>query len=208
VQFKEAGLKDNAPGPLDALIGAFIPGDAEGVILQLDASINENHSFSSNITEHPIENNSVISDHVILRPRLLHIEGTVTDTPVQFLSVLTTGSLGNVGGQSLSPSLQSWQTLLHLWIDRIPFDVVTGKDFYKNMIIRTVNSQANAMIGRQNKFSIELQQLQIVETDVDFNENSILATDAELGYLSNQIPSATAILQATAFLTLIGLDLI
>ena len=206
VQFRVAGaiVTTNA---LEALLGEFLPADTSSILLELDASIREDHTLTAESTDLPIETGSVISDHIILRPRTLTIESTVSDSPVQYLSALSTGSVGNWGGQKLSSSLEAWRTLTTIWFDRVPFDVVTGRDYYKNMIITSLTSPASAKIGRQTRFTANLKQLQIVTKEFEFNQNSVLATDAELGYLSNQIPSAVTIAQATAFAALIGLQL-
>jgi len=158
-KFQVAGTK-NTKDLLEAFLGDFIPGEAEGVILELDATITQNHVLTSEVTEHPLDDNTSFSDHIILRPRQLSIEGTITDTPVQFLSVFQTGTIGNIFGGKLQPSLESWQTLVNeLWYSRTPFDIVTSKDFYKNVVPISISSARNNKTGRQNRFMMEVKYL-------------------------------------------------
>lgn len=50
--------------------------------LQIDATLNEIHSAQAEVTEHPVEQGSDISDHVRPKPVELKIEGVVSDTPL------------------------------------------------------------------------------------------------------------------------------
>ena len=88
-KFQVAGTK-NTKDLLEAFLGEFIPGEAEGVILELDATISQNHTLESEVTEYPLDDNTSFSDHIILKPRRYSVEGTITDTPVVFLSAIQT----------------------------------------------------------------------------------------------------------------------
>src|SRR4051812_43565615 len=49
----------------------------------VDVSISEKHSLSAAVTEHPVESGSNITDHVRPEPRVIQIEGLVTNHPVE-----------------------------------------------------------------------------------------------------------------------------
>lgn len=104
-----------------------------GIIIP-DVVISEKHSDTLEITEHPVEVGAAISDHAYRRPSEVVMEvgfsggGSLLD----FASNLTaTGVLG------LSPS-EVYENIITLQRDRIPFDVVTGKRIYQNMLLRNV----------------------------------------------------------------------
>ena len=114
-----------------------------GIIIP-DVVITEKHTDALEITEHPVEQPTnagasgdgagYISEHAFRRPSEVVMEtgfsggGSLLD----FASNLTaTGLLG------LSPQ-QTYQELLDLQESRIPFDVVTGKRLYSNMLIRAL----------------------------------------------------------------------
>lgn len=73
----------------------------------LDATVSEDYSAPIEITTHPVEEGSDISDHVILRPQKLKIEGKITETPFDIGSQAA-GVVSSVAasiGQSLGGAL-------------------------------------------------------------------------------------------------------
>lgn len=111
-------------------IGVFIP----------SVVVSEKHSDALEITEHPVEKpttnsaSGFIADHAYKRPSEVIMEcgfeggGSLLD----FASNLTaTSVLGK------SPK-EIYQELLRLQSDRVPFDVITGKRVYSNMLIRSL----------------------------------------------------------------------
>lgn len=110
-----------------------------------DVVVSEKHSDALEITEHPVEvptntgddssGAGYIADHAYRRPSEVTMEvgfsggGSLLD----FLNTSAAGiSLG------LSPR-EVYQNLIDLQRLRQPFDVVTGKRQYKNMLIRTLD---------------------------------------------------------------------
>ncbi|RYF12580.1 MAG: hypothetical protein EOO40_00925 [Deltaproteobacteria bacterium] len=53
-----------------------------GCVLQFDACLNEAHSRTSEPTNNPVEDGSVISDHIIVTPFELSFTGIITDDPL------------------------------------------------------------------------------------------------------------------------------
>lgn len=111
-------------------IGIFVP----------SVVVSEKHSDALEITEHPVEKpttnsaSGFVADHAFKRPSEVTMEcgfsggGALLD----FASDLTaTGLLGK------SPQ-ETYQELLRVQSDRIPFDVITGKRVYNNMLIRAI----------------------------------------------------------------------
>jgi len=161
VKFVEAGA-DVSVDPLAALLGDYadLLGDEGTTILELDCSIDEGHDLSSQVTLNEVEQGYEITDNYKTNPQRLSLTGEVTDSPVQYLSVITTGvgSLGNIFGE-LSKSINSWFILKELWLSGTPFDIVTGLDLYKNMVIERLSVPKNSGIGRTLRFDAELVQV-------------------------------------------------
>lgn len=109
-------------------------------IMVPDVVVSEKHSDVLEITEHPVEkpttgsDSGYIADHAYKRPSEVTMEcgfaggGALLD----FASTLTSTSI-----LGLSPK-ETYQQLLKLQSDRLPFDVVTGKRTYSNMLIRSL----------------------------------------------------------------------
>lgn len=118
-------------------IGLFIP----------NVVLSENHTDVLEITEHPVERPTstgdgssgvgVVADHAYRRPSEVVMEvGFSSGGSLLDAGFLDTSSLGI--SIELSPK-EVYKKLLELQRSRQPFDVVTGKRQYKNMLIRILD---------------------------------------------------------------------
>lgn len=96
--------------------------------------VSEKHSDTLEITEHPVETGAPVSDHAYKRPSEVVMEVGFAGGG-SLLDFIDTSSLGLTLG--LSPK-ETYQQILDLQTSRIPFDVVTGKRLYSNMLIRSI----------------------------------------------------------------------
>ena len=74
-----------------------------GCILQFDACINEQHGRDCQVTTNPVEDGSVISDHIVVQPLSLMLTGVVSDTPLYDAKRFLTQSIGNAASTLLPP---------------------------------------------------------------------------------------------------------
>lgn len=96
--------------------------------------ISEKHSDTLEITEHPVETGAPVSDHAYKRPSEVVMEVGFSGGG-SLLDFIDTSSLGLTLGLS---TRETYQQILDLQASRIPFDVVTGKRLYSNMLIRAI----------------------------------------------------------------------
>ncbi|MEI2684622.1 phage baseplate protein [Erwinia aphidicola] len=97
--------------------------------------ISEKHSDILEITEHPVEDKAPVADHAFRRPSELVMEvGFAGGGSLLDIASSLTGS----GLLGLSPA-ETYDELLVLQRSRVPFDVMTGKRIYKNMLIRVLD---------------------------------------------------------------------
>lgn len=167
-----------APTPLLASIPPF----------SLDCSITEKHSRESPPTEFEIENGQTVSDHIIIKPFALKIQGLITDTPLSALQGLIVAGAGlasslalskNPGvltkataGLALSPALSglfdssksvaAYQTLIQLQNLKLPLTVITSLFRYNNMFIRSLSAPRDNKTGKTLVFDLDLIQLLLV----------------------------------------------
>jgi len=212
VKFIEGGMSEAVlkTDPLAALFGDYYEdwiGGPDGLIVELDASLSETHELTASTSQHPIEDGSLVSDNYTPHPQRLTIEGTITDTPVQYLSAVTSGmgGLGSVTNWAgiMPTSINAWLLLKALWKSGAPFDVSTGFDLYKSMTITRLVVPRSAKIGRQLLFTAELEQKLILKKESMKPGEDLLTTEKDLGYLTHQIPDAVSILAAAVFIALI-----
>jgi len=120
-----------------------------GTIL-VDATVREVHERSSNITDHPIENGGFITDHVYENPRIVTVEGEVTDSPVMFFSIL--------GGVS-NRSIEAFDQLNALYETRDIVTLVTGLKSYSDMVIESLRFPKDQRTGGRLQFTAQFKQV-------------------------------------------------
>lgn len=168
------------------------PVKAQIGVMQLDVSISEAHSFTAQVSQSAIEDGSNIADHITLSPFKLSLTGQVSDTPLTFLSSLIgTGvgavtdvvgdSLGGIGKTAAAAGVGSiggliqgtpkdprdaFKYLRELYDNRIPFTVITALSRYDSMVISSLNIPRNSTVAKSFNFTIDLEQVTIVQSSV------------------------------------------
>jgi|WetSurMetagenome_2_1015567.scaffolds.fasta_scaffold297749_2 hypothetical protein len=206
-------------GLLGAVLGSqqkvqFIQNQTN-TLIQLDASIKEDHTRESSPTEFPIENGNTVSDHVILKPFNLSITGIITDTPIgdtknlltEVATTLTSSLLPPLGvvaagagfalfkalSNSSSPSVAAYGQLLQLQANAQPFDVLTTLYRYPSMWIKNISAPRDSETGKALIFTVQLTQLILVtpqSVNVQIFANPGLAANkADLGQQGLGIPN-------------------
>jgi len=132
-------------------IGSF----EAGGFVELDCSLSENHVFSAEVTEHPVEIGGDISDNVKQNPDEVTITGIVTNYPAQWLA-----SLSTIPGRAETAleQLRSMKALGKL------VDVVTGLREYSSMIISRVEAPRSAGVGDAVQVTVTLRNVQVVQS--------------------------------------------
>lgn len=108
-------------------------------------TIEEIASDDLEITQHPVQQGAAITDHAYSKPSSVAVKIAFDDEE--------------------APLSETYANLLKLQSDREPFDVVTGKRSYKNMLIKSL-SQTNDM-ATENILSINLQMQEVFITSVE-----------------------------------------
>lgn len=174
----------------------FFPFNEEGEALApliAQAVIEEVHDDELVITEHPIEQGAAISDHSYKRPAELVISCGWSNSPsapggLIGLAVGVGAAVGGRAGQAIAilsqapATLQAaqsilsgnssdqvraiYQQLLDLQNSRIPFDVLTGKRAYRNMMFKRLRTATNRETENSMILVAHCQEVLIVSTRI------------------------------------------
>lgn len=126
----------------------------------LDAVISEAHVYNSRVTNYPIEDGRIISDHIINDPDTLQLTGLVSDTPLSFLA-------------PFNRSVNAFNTIVEIHNRRERITVVTGIKVYTDMVITSFQVPRNLQSGQSLTFVIDLQKILIDSSvRVILNNNS------------------------------------
>jgi hypothetical protein len=146
-------------------------------------TIEEVHDDEMEITEHPVEQGAAIADHAYKRPARLRLHARWSNspsvsTPFEGLAAGVGGTFSTaqalIAGNAESQARDTYAKLLKLQVERVPFDVVTGKRSYRDMLIRGLTVSTNKELEHTLDAVINLQQVLITTT-----QTFALATPAE-----------------------------
>lgn len=95
------------------------------------------------ITQHPVQYGSSITDNAFLKPAIVTVRVIFDDTE--------------------APLAETYEKLRKLQSDRIPFDVITGKRVYRNMLARSLSQTTDFATENILDITIELQEIIVVQ---------------------------------------------
>ncbi|CAK9884238.1 MAG: hypothetical protein XXXJIFNMEKO3_00620 [Candidatus Erwinia impunctatus] len=133
--------------------------------------VSEKHSDLLEITEHPVEKpttgsaSGFVADHAYKRPSEVVMECGFAGGG-SLLDFFDTSQFGVSLG--LSPK-ETYQKLLDLQLSRVPFDVVTGKRVYKNMLMKSIEVTTDKATENVLSCVITLREVIISHTFTESN---------------------------------------
>lgn len=162
--------------------------------VQLDTVTIEDHDNSVLITKNPVEDGVDITDHAIIQPKLLFIQGAVTDTPLgaaafgQLVDSVTS-LFGTTTPTNGTRSQNAYNLMLALMEAREPFEVSTKLRTYNNMLmtsLKTVQDKDSSRIVLLNMvfeeiITTESATINLTEADVSAEIGKSITPTVERG---------------------------
>lgn len=116
--------------------------------VELDASIDEVHTSSNEVTRFPVEVGVDITDHVRRQPESLVIHGISTDHPLSAGGAFRTGR-----------SLETYGDLLTMMDEAQLISVVTSLRQYQNMVIESMVVPRDSKRGKAVEMTLTLTEV-------------------------------------------------
>lgn len=120
-------------------------------IVTFDTMITEEHKYNARVTNYPVEDGTIVSDHILKLPDVIVLSGLVTDTPLNIFA-------------SFNRSILAFQQLVNIFENRQIVQVTTGIKVYQNMAITSLDVPRNIRTGQTLTFNITLQQINFDDT--------------------------------------------
>jgi len=113
--------------------------DADGnTIFIFDASLGEAHDTTGELTDHPVEDGSVVTDHFVKRPFELTITGLITNTPSDAQVEAVAIALAEAG--IIDTRVRAtYGVMLEVFEAGRPLTIDTGLRVYENMVLTAVS---------------------------------------------------------------------
>lgn len=163
-------------------------------VIDFDATLQEQHTISVAITQHPIESGSTITDHVRPNPDTLTLEFFITNTPITIfgatvegkrypklgmeqvaetpigaLAAALPGGLIPAGGLLFSKNFDRvsavYEALKKLAKAGTLVTVYTSIRKYENFLIESVTAPKSAQSGNAIAFSVSIREIRVVSTE-------------------------------------------
>ena len=141
--------------------------------IELDASLSESHQFDSEVTQYPVEDGSVITDHIQNRPDKLTINGFVSNTPVRLFSSVAIDLVRTSGNSGRFDALE------RIHRERVLVDIVTPLKSYTDMAMESLTVPRNAAIGDTLEFSATFIKVVKVSSELVTGENLLDVNGAQ-----------------------------
>lgn len=126
----------------------------------LDLVETEEHSMTSEITEHPVEDGSDISDNIRIKPRELTLTNAiVSNTPIGTVATDDTRILGET---LPPPAMDAYRRLEQIWLARSTVTVVTNLKKYESMALETLTIPQEAKNAGGLVFTAHFKEVRIV----------------------------------------------
>jgi hypothetical protein len=140
----------------------------------MDAVINETHTLTNTITEHPVEKGGDISDHIRPEPDEITMQCVISNTPLstsqqsravrlgEYTLTTTNVERGQIGDmQGLAAS--AWKNLKKLRTEGVVVTVSTTLEDYTSMAIKSITVPRSAKNYDALEFTISFKKIVIVQ---------------------------------------------
>lgn len=130
----------------------------------VDALVNETHTFSSEITDHPIESGGMIVDHVYQMPFVLSIDGIISNTPMSLVGLTAYDSaMRYFSGNTNNIAHTAFEKIEKLFAERKAATIVTSLKTYKDMVLENLTIERGRGNQDSLRFSCSARQLRIID---------------------------------------------
>jgi len=174
-------------------------------VIQLEASISETHRRAADLTEHPVEFGSDVTDHIRFRARELDITGIISNTPIQLLASLT--RLPSVpAGDPGSRAEDAFQELEDIMEAGSLCTIATTLKTYTDMALVALATPRDAQRGNIAELQMTWREVRFAETlkvAAPTPMSPVKSVTAELGKQSANVAKTASATQSSSVLAAI-----
>jgi hypothetical protein len=127
---------------------------------EIDAFLTETYNFTNSVTNLPVEDGTIISDHVTSQPIEISIEAFIGRVKFQAYNSDDTSA-----DDPKARIKEAYFKLRKLKEDRQPLIIVLGLDTFANMVITKFEINRDVKTGADLSFSMSFKQVKIVKSE-------------------------------------------
>lgn len=123
--------------------------------VEFDAIPESTNRRSANVTQHPVEEGSIIADHAVPTPRELDLVGVVSNWPA---SLLDWAARSSTYAHDAYEQLNEWMA------NGTALTVLAVGDYYEAMLLTSMERGHDHMKGQSMHVHLSFQEIQVVST--------------------------------------------
>ena len=142
--------------------------NSDNGFITFDILVNESHNFSSNITSHPIENGSEVSDHIRNQLEQGSFTGLISNFSVKSRFLFS------------NRAQDAFDLFVELWKQKVLFTITTVMRVYKSMGITNISINRDFSTGDAVVFNVGFRKVEqvslktvVLETRVNVKDMSV-----------------------------------
>jgi hypothetical protein len=139
------------------------PGRKIGNIIA-QVTLEESHTDEIQITDHPVDRGSPISDHAFARPAELTMKLAWSNSPGPSDAGSAAPSQSKTSGAGVDQVSRIYSQLLALQAALTPVEIITGKRAYKNMLCRSISTATTVETDNSLVVTAIFRQVILVST--------------------------------------------
>jgi len=133
-------------------------------LLEFDVVLSEAPTTELDVTDHPIERGSDITDHLRLRPLTLDMTALVSNRPIEFLA---SQGIGIRGGSPLERAEDAYREITRWQSEGLLLTIKTTLRTYENLILQRATPTRDAANGQVLRVSLSFREIFTAETKFD-----------------------------------------
>lgn len=127
----------------------------------MDLAVSESHSFTSEVSEHPVESGANIADHIRPLPEDVDLECIVSDTPIG--TIASDPTRQRAGADSPLPSEDAYAHLLAIRNARRPVTIETSLGVFTSMALVSLTVPRSVETSGGLFFSASFHRIVVAE---------------------------------------------
>ena len=140
--------------------GIIIPPEGFGLsALLLDVTVSETYTYGTTSTEYPIEDGSIITDHVRNMPVTLQLDGFISGTQMANYDQYNPYFPVDLIQPAENRIPDALDILMDIYLSRQPSSIIAGLQVFQSMILTSLSIPRNKDTGDSFRFSSSWKQI-------------------------------------------------
>ncbi len=161
-----ASTEGIAEAPQRVLLEIRTSAQSTTLLIEFEATVRQLHGSRVEVTDHPVEDGSVVTDHSRRLPKRLQLDIVVSNDPI-IINAAEEAQPSVAGGDPRSRAQDAYEELERIQAKGQRLTVRTFLRDYDNMILEDISAPRDAATGNVLSATLSLRELITATTEID-----------------------------------------